>query len=64
MPTVLGAPVFPIGLLHVPPTHPKDTAVLSLDPHLRRSPFGRVLSGPIFCASPSLYRGHCFGSVL
>lgn len=32
MPTVLGAPVFPIRLLHVPPTHPKGTAVLSLDP--------------------------------
>lgn len=59
MPTVLGAPVPPTTLLPAPPTHTKGTDALALHPRLQRGPFGRVLGGPIFRASPSLYRGHC-----
>lgn len=64
MPTVLGAPVPLSRLLPAPPTHTIGTHTSALNPCLRRSPFGHVLGGPIFRTSPSLYRGHCYGSVL
>lgn len=64
MPTVLGAPVPLSKLLPAPPTHTRGAHASALTPRLRRSPFGYVLGGLIFRASPSLYRGHCYGSVL
>lgn len=64
MPTVLGAPVPLSRLLLAPPTHTRGARASALTPRLRRSPFGHVLGGPIFHASPSLYRGHCYGLVL
>lgn len=64
MPTVLGASVPLSRLLPAPLTHTRGAHTSALTPCLRRSPFGYVLGGPIFRASPSLYRGHCYGSVL
>lgn len=64
MPTVLGVPVPLSRLFPAPPTHTRGARALALTPLLRSSPFEHVLGGPIFCASPSLYRGHCYGSVL
>lgn len=63
-PTTLWVLAPPDPASRTPPMHTSAAPTPACTPGSPRGTFGRVLGGPIFRTSPSVYRGRCFGSVL